>query len=505
MPKTNDFLEISMQDLAEDLRFFMFASVSMVQKLRLLQKRIQTDSRSFSEATKQVILPAFESTLESYQTLISELEDEQQRTAIAFESYERQLALKRRAIDELRTLQNISAGILSSADWQSPTFDHAVMSRAGSQTGKIDGTYNDYTRDHHAHAEVFEKKFARAYVDGMLSPVITVCATSSGMSAFTTAVSCVQRDLKPENVILAGIGTYFQNKKVLLQQFGNQVQWFDEMDIDGLVQLVQTVKPNAIFLDTLSNTSDMLFPNVALIMEKVSRVLTQSTYLVLDNSCRSVAFQPLKHLPSFSKFQLLVVESLNKYAQFGFDRVTGGVVWTTPVYGGVVSYTRMHLGTNIPDASALALVEPNRELLDARLARIDRNVRYVAESLEKHLENNPFTKISRIVYPRLSSHPSYQWAKDELFCGGYFMFEFKAEYADVKHYDVFLSSIMSLAKKRNIDLVMGTSFGFDHSRIYLTARFANKECQPFIRVSVGTETREELEALKELFVDAIGG
>ena len=83
------------------------------------------------------------------------------------------------------------------------------------------------------------------------------------------------------------------------------------------------------------------------------------------------------------------------------------------------------------------------------------------------------------------------------------MLQFDSTAAHVSRYESFIADLIKLAKKRHIPLIAGTSFGFDVTRVYLTALHANEYCTPFVRVSLGTETRGEIEALKKLFIDVI--
>ena len=63
--------------------------------------------------------------------------------------------------------------------------------------------------------------------------------------------------------------------------------------------------------------------------------------------------------------------------------------------------------------------------------------------------------------------------------------------------------VIEEAKKRDLDLVSGTSFGFNVTRIYLTAMHADEIIKPFVRVSVGTETCDEIERLAQAFEAAM--
>jgi cystathionine beta-lyase/cystathionine gamma-synthase len=324
------------------------------------------------------------------------------------------------------------------------------------------------------------------------------------MAAFTTAVACIHKTIDKQSPIFVGDGSYFENKRVLREWFGDRVQLMDEMDATALIQLIQTNKPCALFLDTLGNTPSVTMPDLATLIPELSRLTKHQMYLVLDNSTRATSFQPLTYLPRLSKLELIVIESLNKYHQYGFDRVTGGILWTAGMFADYPFRTRMHLGTNMPDTSVLALPEPNRKLLDRRLARIGRNTHSLAQHIESYLTTHTSLHISHVVYPGLPSYPGFVWTKDETFHGGCFVLMFKEKYRHPETYAKFVDLVMKLAKKRKIDLVGGSSFGLDTTRVYLTARGVKiEDGEPFIRISPGTETRLEMEEIEKLFMEAI--
>ena len=58
------------------------------------------------------------------------------------------------------------------------------------------------------------------------------------------------------------------------------------------------------------------------------------------------------------------------------------------------------------------------------------------------------------------------------------------------------------AARRGIRLLAGSSFGFDTTRIYLTAARAEYGI-PFVRIAAGTEHRLELDALVDVLATAI--
>ncbi len=403
--------------------------------------------------------------------------------------------------EELRSLQGITATLLISTDWQSPSFLHALKSQAGIQEGKIVGTVNDYKRDENLDARAFEIAFAREYIDGATLRIgPSVYATSSGMAAFTTIIAFLQHHQKTDGPILVGGSSYFENKMMLKKAFSGRIYFFDEFDVDGFLKLVARHQPAVIFLDTLCNTEEVAVPHLSRLIPELAKCVKRHTFLVLDNSGMGPMYQPLNDFPFLSlKLHLIVFESLNKFYQFGMDRVTGGIIWTVGHACLGMQSMRTHLGTNIPDASAQALPEPNRMLLEARMQRIDRNVQHVAEALDAHIRSKTRSPFSRVTYPGLPCYKGYVWTKDLPFHGAFFVLNFKPRASIVAHAKQFIALAIEEAKKNDVELIAGTSFGFNITRVYLTALKANKIAKPFLRISVGTESPEEIEKLIKVF------
>lgn len=405
---------------------------------------------------------------------------------------------------ELRELQGIAASLTTAIDWQSPSFLHSLRCQAGVQEGQIVGTVNDYKRDQNLDAAAFEIAFAKEYIDAPLRLGPSVYATASGMAAFTTILMFLQHGGKTDGTIIVGQNSYFENKGLLKKAFPNRLHFVDEMDTFGILEAVKIYQPSVIFLDTLSNTEAMAMPNLAELLPALQRTVRRHTYIVLDNSCLGPMYQPLHDFPRLSfKLHLIVFESLNKFYQFGFDRLTGGIIWGVGNDTLGLMSMRTHLGTNIADTSARALPEPNRQILKRRLERIGGNAQRVAAALEAHLRSRLNSPLSQVTYPGLPSYLGYPWTKDLHFHGAFLVLNFKSARATVAVAKHFLSVAIAEAKKAKVELIAGTSFGFDVTRIYLTALKAQKDAQPFLRIAVGTEPRCELDKLIMVFKRAI--
>ena len=393
--------------------------------------------------------------------------------------------------------------MLTAGNWQSPSFLYSEFSQAGRETGTIRIGVDDYKRDIFPDEREYGRLFVKEYVDSGLRLQPVAFPTSSGMSAITTILGHLRKTVPADAVILAGSSTYFQTKWVLEQLFPGKVHYIDETDTERIVAFVQEHQPPIVFLDSIGNSPELLMPNLPELLPRLSSVLSSHSTLVFDNTTTATTFQPLRFLPTrITGVRVIVVESLLKYHQCGFDRVNGGIIWTL---AGLsiqdLGHARIHMGTNISDVSLCALPSPNRALLERRLLRIGRNARRLAERLDQALVGRP-SVVSRIVYPSLKSHPSSAWAQHLPFCGGFFVFEFAPGKKTFGHYDAFLSKVFSEAKKRNVAIVGGTSFGFNTTRVHIPGRTGLLK-DAFVRVSVGTETAQEIEALGDVFVAAL--
>jgi len=413
--------------------------------------------------------------------------------------------IRRDGTDMLRVLHGKLGYLLSALDWQSPSFMHSMKHQAGKQVGRIVGTENDYKRDMHLDAFAYEAAWKSAYVDATLRLPPVAHVTASGMAAMTTLVATLQYVYKIRGPVVVGRGCYFENRWLLERAFRDRVHLVDEMNADEVLDTVRRVQPSAVFLDTLCNTANVAMPNMPALLPELARSLGPRGILVLDNTGLASTFQPFAHLPLVGGPRLFVVESLNKFHQFGFDRVTGGVVWTQGGLPTGLIGVREHLGTNMPDASVLSMPWPNRKLMDRRLARIGRNALAIAQRLDAFAVEHPSSPLLHAVYPGLQSHPAYEWAKDYPFQGGYLALAFKPAFARVGFYKSLIARIISEATRRNIQIIAGSSFGLDVTRFYLTARHATRITTSFVRIAVGTETIDEIDAIGDVIEESIRG
>jgi cystathionine beta-lyase/cystathionine gamma-synthase len=485
----------SQSDLTDDLNELLFLANSKIEQLRQFNNFLASPGDAVRPKTSALIRDLSDKYLAEYNQLKVDIVAAQNHPTSE---------LKHELADKIRALSGITGALLASTDWQSPSFLHSQFSQAGAQTGKISGNLNDYKRDHNIDAENYESAFRSEYIDATLRIPPHVYTTSSGMAAFTTIVNTLHLDGIINGPVLAGQSCYFECKKILERFFGENLYYVDEMDSDGLVARVKELQPAVIFLDTLCNTESIALPDMKTIISRLAHEALRPTTLVLDNTGLGISYQAFKDLPLLpSKLHLITFESLLKYHQFGTDRTPAGVIWTKAISPFGVSGWRMHLGTTLADSAVLALPKPNRVLLAKRMARLNRNAHYLAETLDAHIKKMTGSPYSHVVYPGLPEYPGAAWTKDLPFHGSFLVLACKSAEPEISLHKTFISFAIEEARREKIDLISGTSFGFDTTRIYLTALHATKITKPFMRISVGTETWDEIQKLAEVLCRAL--
>ena len=394
-------------------------------------------------------------------------------------------------LSEIRDFLRINQGqigtLLTSSDWQSPSFAGSTVQQAGRQTGTILPSVNDYKRDRHDDAFRYERKFIKEYVDHWIKFPIYAYATGSGMAAFTTILNYLMLEHKAESHVLAGESIWFENKMLLAAAFQKRFISVKESDTKTILAIIKDKKPSVIVFDSVPNSADMHTPDLDSIIPYIVKMATTETYIIVDNTCGSIAFQPLKYVyGKNTNVRLIVFESLNKYHQFGMDRVTAGIIWCYGRETMKLSDYRAHMGTNIMDAVAASLPTPNRTLLHKKLMRHMRNAQSISSQLRSWLDLHPECPIQSIEYPK---NPQ----------GGIFTITWKGSHQSVSVYTNFLTRILRTARSQGVSIIGGTSFGLDTTRIYVAAQKSGP-IPPFLRVAAGTENRIQVEHIVSVFL-----
>jgi cystathionine beta-lyase/cystathionine gamma-synthase len=199
--------------------------------------------------------------------------------------------------------------------------------------------------------------------------------------------------------------------------------------------------------------------------------------------------------PRPANVRAIAFESLTKFAQFGLDRVTAGMIVTDLATGDGLDTLREHLGTNIADASSHAIPTPDRRRLDRRLRRIGRNAERLAARLAE-------TTVAGVVHPSSPGHPQHGLAAAMPFRGGWLALRLVGRLASPDVEDAFVAYALEEARVRRVGLAAGASFGLDVCRIYRIGRAASAT-PSFVRIAPGIEHRVDVERLGDAFTAAL--
>jgi cystathionine beta-lyase/cystathionine gamma-synthase len=397
-------------------------------------------------------------------------------------------ATKAAVADQLRAEYGLMGALVTAADWQSPSFLHSVRPAAGRQEGRIAPHWTDYKRDRHLDAADYERAFVEEFVDG--PPDVRALLTSCGMAAFSTILGSLHMAHRLTGPIVIGHALYHETKELLQRSFPGAVCQVDERDTATLLRTIRTLRPGAVFLDTLCNTRWAPLPDIPAVLAELR---DRDVVVVLDNTGLSASFQPFRLLGATDRPRLIVFESLLKYPQLGLDRANAGVILARAADAEALERDREHLGTNIGDAAVQSLPPPSRRVLERRLARLGRNAELLARRLAAVAAGDSAV---RVVHPALAERSAQKAARP--FQGACVSI---ASTPDRERR--FVAAAFAEARRRGVPLIGGSSFGFDTTRLYLTAARTHHG-ESFVRVAAGTEDRLAVEELGDVLASALG-
>jgi cystathionine beta-lyase/cystathionine gamma-synthase len=365
---------------------------------------------------------------------------------------------------------------------------------------------DDYKRDRHPDAREFELAFLREYVDPAPGWDLDALMTGCGMSAFTTVLAFLIMEGQAPRKALMGSSLYHECRDLIARsELGTRLIEVEDARVAPVLGAIERERPDVVFLDSLANARGLAVPDIAAIAGRLAAQARPESgrWLVVDNTGLSVACQPFALAPSPPEgFELVVFESLTKYAQFGLDRTTAGMIVASRDVARRLSGYREHLGTNVPDTAVHMIPRPDRVVFDRRLARLHRNAAALAEHLHVGALEIGGDVITGITYPGLPHHPSHLVARGMSFHGGFFAIDFGRGHDTYETHQRFVKAALYEAERQGVPLTAGASFGLNTTRVYLTAS-TSELGRPFVRISAGTEHRLGVEALKEVLTAAL--
>jgi cystathionine beta-lyase/cystathionine gamma-synthase len=483
---SDSIIQDAKQDLLNDLDEFDYIINTNLIILHNKQNYIKKNSKLYLNEIYQITNHNLDSLITKYHNYLYEIKK------IRKFDYNSLFDCKSNFYQILRIVQSEFASYVTSLDFQSPSFGNAIFPQAGFQTGKISGTINDYKRDTHIDEKNYEELFVKKYIDSPFKTLIRAYMTSSGMSAFTTIYNYLSVEGKIKDKVIVGKSSYFQYKGTLVNGLKDRLVLVDETKTKELIRQIKFHKPSVIFIDSLSNTESIPVPDLRKLIVQLENNCAKDTYLIIDNTCLPIFFQPFNITLKFrSKLHIIAFESLMKYHHFGLDRATGGIIIAKGNDASKIFEYRKNLGTNISDYSVYCFPEPSKQVLLKRMLRLQRNA-LILSSYLKDLISIQNTPVEEIIYPTQSLP----------FKGSFFNLKFKKPYRSVSFYKKFINRVIYYARKKDVEIIAGTSFGLNNTRIYLTSLWTDYG-EPFIRIAAGTEDIFTIQKIKNVFKESI--
>lgn len=327
----------------------------------------------------------------------------------------------------------------------------------------------DYSRSGNPTRSALEKNLAA------LESGTDAFAYSSGLAAITNVLLL----LKSGDHVIATEdiygGTYRLFKQVL-EQFGLS---FSFVDCNNLQEVKNSIQKNTKLLWLESPTN----PHLKIVdIKKLSSFAKKNNILtVVDNTFATPFFQKPLDLGAD-----IVVHSATKYLGGHSDVVAGCVIVKRKDLAKKIYFIQNAVGAILSPFDSYAVLK-GIKTLGLRLEKHEKNALEVAKFLEIN------SKISKVYYPGLPSHPSHELAKKQMRgFGGIVSFELKGTYKETVK---FLENLKLISLAISLGAVESL---IEHPASMTHAAIPKKEREKFgitdtlIRLSVGIENVEDI-------------
>lgn len=302
-------------------------------------------------------------------------------------------------------------------------------------------------------------------------------ALSSGMAAETAMV--LSQLKKGEHLLSTDTvygGTYGLFSSVL-PRFGIDVSFVDTTDIEKVKAGLQE-NTRMVFLESPAN------PTLAICeIREICRIAREAGAIsVVDNTFATPFFQRPLALGADA-----VVESCTKYIGGHGDLLGGVVVSSEELIAGMTRPTLLAGGTMGTHEAWLCL--RGLKTLHIRMERHARNAMHVAQFLEDH------TKVVRVNYPGLASHPHHELAKRQMSgFSGMLSFEIKGGIEAGRKLMNGLEICSLAVSLGTVDTLIEHPASMTHAAMPREMRVQLGITDGLVRISVGIEDVEDIVA-----------
>ncbi len=300
-------------------------------------------------------------------------------------------------------------------------------------------------------------------------------AFASGMAAMNTVMNLLK--LGAHIVVSNNLygGTYRLFTEVYVN-YGLTFDFVDALNPDNIAKAINK-KTKLIWLETPTNPLLKILD-----IKKIAGIAkSNNCLLVVDNTFATPYLQqPLKLGAD------IVVHSTTKYLGGHSDIIGGAIVIKDKDCYNKLAFYQKTVG-GVPGPFDCWLVLRGIKTLALRMDRHNENALVIARYLEKH------SKVEKVYYPGLPSHPQYELAKKQMSgFGGIVSFELKSDIETTKKF-VSLTKYFSLAGSLGgVESLIEHPASMSHASIPKEKRLEVGLTDKLIRLSVGIENVEDL-------------
>ena len=338
----------------------------------------------------------------------------------------------------------------------------------------------EYTRSHNPTRTRLESCLAS------LENATFSMVTSSGMSA----CSLILQSLPHGSKILCGDDVYGGTYRLLNTIYNDrfEIKHINTTDIESVKIELNSFKPDLVWIE--SPTNPMLQISDIKAICKSAHIVDAK--VVVDNTFMSPYFQNPLDLGAD-----MVMHSLTKYINGHSDVVGGAIMLNDESQYEKLWYLQNSIGpSQSPFDSWLVL--RGVKTLSVRMKAHEENAIKIADFLIGH------SKIEKVIYPGLESHPQHELAKSQMNgFGGMLSFYIKGGLSESNKFLKQLSLFTLAESLGGVESLIEHPAIMTHASVPVKERNKLGISDNFIRISVGIEDIEDLKADLKQALDAI--
>jgi cystathionine beta-lyase/cystathionine gamma-synthase len=458
-------------------------------------------------------------------------------------SYEETLS---NAWKEYRLLVKQLSGLYERHSWFSPAYDGTHDLQQGPKQGEIAPKLSDYQRWSMAETKKLEIELGRAYMGKRaFQERVDSALTSSGLSAFESilrflaheSTAYLFQEKRKVSRVFTTTDIYFEIDQAIATfctAHGAKQTSLNPVDSDRVIRRIKRELPDVVVTAPLSNSFQQSTFNISKLlrelsnpewiesvqhrMQKHGRVERYLT-LVIDNTLQGPAAEwknfNFGKLPRFVR--VASFESLIKFGEDGLDVAPAGLATCIGEYfGHEFKKTGRSSTATISESTLhrLRLIHSTQQLKH-KIIRHHHNTNLLATELGRVAAPDGY--ITKVTHPSVPSHPQHaEYVENRFMAGAVFSVALNHNYSGApKKYEFkdfetnvrfvaqgFEKLIVHLAREANVELNVGSSFGFNNTRISLYEHFGEKvprsTVRPLIthlRIAPGTETVKDVKVI----------